>query len=216
MLKFKLHIFYILTLIVFLSTNLQSHSSEEYSFDELLGFHKFGIGVNASFISPQKDFIRKNYSLTDPFFNLNLNFNQRLTSFLYSELNLSYYALKTESFDTVRLAVPEASVVFYFNKSIYGNIYLELGAGGGFSSALSSSKITTVNPNKIIIGNSQTTKAKYGYNLIGAVNLRKYFDEYSSVILSFKYSYSQIGNPKTNGLGNLGGFRFGIGYNFNF
>jgi len=93
---------------------------------------------------------------------------------------------------------------------------METGIGAGFSSALATTMVETISTNQITVGKRELTKVKYGYNLIFGLNFRKYLDEYNSLLLVFKYNYSQIGNPKKDGFGNLGGFKVGVAYNYNF
>jgi len=188
----------------------------EYTFDELINFHKFGIGFGINWFVPQKEFIRQNYDLQSPYFNLNLNFNHRIFDYFITELNLSYYKLQTFRYDTLHLEIPEANLMLFHFLNLGKKLYMETGIGAGFSSALATTMVETISTNQITVGKRELTKVKYGYNLIFGLNFRKYLDEYNSLLLVFKYNYSQIGNPKKDGFGNLGGFKVGVAYNYNF
>lgn len=202
--------------LILLFAIIINSKAEEYSVNELINFHSFGIGVTASYIIPQKTFIRNNYYLDFPYCNPVLNFNFKASKNVCFELGLSYQALHTSKFDTLTIEIPEASISCNYSFPVMEANYLEFGIGGGFSALLASANVETINPSKIKVGKRELSKIKYGYHLLGLMNYKFYINEQNCILAQFKYKFSQIGDPTTNGLGNLGGINIGIGYLFYF
>ena len=205
----------ILVLIMMFSAAL-TLSANEYTLKEMLMFHPYGFNIGFSNFIASKDKFRDYYSVSAPWLMPEFGINYRLSKMLSANLQLTYLSSVHDSNSKVKLAVPEAALSLEAEYNIWENLFISGGAGVAFYAALSSAEIQTVNDSKLTVGKQNIRKVKYGYGVIFCLGAKYYINASNAFRLGVRHNITRIGDPGSDGFGNLGGTRIFLNYFYYF